>query len=316
MRSIESEGDTIDEAIDAALATLELSRDRVEIEILNDAARGGLFGFGSKRARVRATERGSLWSSRESRPMPEVSRETSVVADTRTPESPVSRETTGTERPVEGTPRDEPTQRPGRLDRGEEGGRRRGAPRAPSQTPRSDERGDAEPRQIGADLEGRAKALLADILTRMGVPCSVTAAPGPEAGVVVLEITGESSGLLIGRRGQTLDALEYMVNRVVGRGREADAAAERVMIDVERYRERRREYLETLGKRLARKASDSGRVVTLNPMSPRDRRIVHLTLQDHPHVTTHSQGEGHYRQVLIVPAEAANRGTRQPRRAD
>jgi spoIIIJ-associated protein len=114
---------------------------------------------------------------------------------------------------------------------------------------------------------------------------------------------------VIGRRGQTLDALEYLVNRIVSRAEEANG---RVMIDVERYRERRREYLEQLAHRLAAKAKQTGRPVTLNPMSPRDRRIVHLTLQDDAQVSTRSFGEGLYRKMTIHPAGRGQSPRRGP----
>jgi spoIIIJ-associated protein len=140
---------------------------------------------------------------------------------------------------------------------------------------------------------------------------TVEVTTGEDPGTIVLQVSGDSSGLLIGRRGQTLEALEYMVNRIIGRDGETPV---RVMLDVERYRERRREYLDTLAKRLAAKAQQTGRVVTLNPMSPRDRRIVHLALQGDTAVSTRSQGEGHYRKLLIIPADRVRRGP--SRRAD
>jgi spoIIIJ-associated protein len=115
----------------------------------------------------------------------------------------------------------------------------------------------------------------------------------------MLIVSGEDSGLLIGRRGQTLDAIEYLLNRIVGR---EEKRGGRVTVDVERYRERRREYLDALAHRLASKVKETGRVITLNPLSPADRRVVHLALQGDSGVTTRSQGEGHYRKMLILPA--------------
>src|SRR5262249_12666433 len=123
-------------------------------------------------------------------------------------------------------------------------------------------------------------------------------------GVLVLDVAGDSGGLLIGRRGQTLDALEYLVNRIAA----GDGA--RVTVDVERYRERRREYLTSLAFRLSDKARKTGRRVTLNTMNPRDGRVVHVALKDDPSVSTRSHGDGHFRKVSIVPADAA-RGPRQ-----
>jgi spoIIIJ-associated protein len=112
--------------------------------------------------------------------------------------------------------------------------------------------------------------------------------------------------MIIGRRGQTLDALEHLVNRIVLRD-EADAGV-RIALDVEGYRERRQESLEQLARRLAAKARETGRAVTLNPMSPRDRRIVHLALESDPGVSTASEGEGHYRRLVIAPRPGGRPG--------
>src|SRR5207237_8512187 len=114
-------------------------------------------------------------------------------------------------------------------------------------------------------------------------------------------------GLREVRRGQTVGELEYMVRRIVGR---EDAVAGRVMIDVERYRERRLEHVAQLARPLAEKAKQTGRPVTLNPMSARDRRVVHLTLQGDTTISTRSQGEGHYRKVIILPADRMRRPPR------
>jgi spoIIIJ-associated protein len=159
----------------------------------------------------------------------------------------------------------------------------------------------------------RCKAILGELTNHLGVSCSVAARLG-EDGSVIVEVAGDSGGLLIGRRGQTLDAIEYILNRIVTR--DGEPSVGRIVLDVERYRERRREYLTALAQRLAGKVRQTGRVVTLNPMSPRDRRIVHMALQDEGAVETRSQGDGHFRKVLIVPADRSRKGSRQPRPVD
>jgi spoIIIJ-associated protein len=290
MRSIESEGDTIDEAIDNALRALELERDRVQIEIVSDATRG-IFGFGGKKARIRATVRTPLSSRLGEDDFVEgarlVSRETVKVQAGQAP----SRAATdaATERPA----------RPVSKPRGSA---------APGTRPTPAATAVRQETAVPADLESRCKGLAGELLRLVGVSCELIVRPGVEAGEIVLDVTGDSGGLLIGRRGQTLDALEYVINRMVGRADEGGAL--RIVLDVEGYRERRRQYLETLANRLAEKARQTGRVVTLNPMSPRDRRIVHLALHDDATVSTRSQGEGHYRRMLILPADRAQRGPR------
>lgn len=263
MRSTEAEGETIDDAIENALRTLRTDRDRVEIEILCDATRG-LLGFGGKKARVRATVRAPL---------------SSALA-------------------------------PGAGAQGEGLDSRETPPGAPQATelPRWTPT-ETPPVRSGAggaaslDVEHRAKAALEELLKHLGLECRVTVRRGEDADVLVCEVSGDSGGLVIGRRGQTLDAIEYMVNRIVRR--DEDTGPGRIIVDAEGYRERRRRYLEELARRLADKVRQTGRAVSLNPMSPRDRRIVHLALQGDSQVSSRSQGEGHYRKVVILPAERA-----------
>ncbi|TMA47168.1 MAG: protein jag [Deltaproteobacteria bacterium] len=274
MKSIETEGDTIDEAIERALNALQVGRDRVEIEILADASRG-LFGFGGKKARVRATVRPPLSALGGERLIDADSRET-------------SRSSTST--------------RDGRSDRS--GSSRASRPRGPTPGPVHPPTEAMAP--PAGPFQARAKAVLEGILAYLTAGCAVEARTGDEPGTLVLAVKGDSGGLVIGRRGQTLDALEYLVNRIVARSE--DAPASRIMVDVEGYRERRREYLNELARRLAEKAKQTGRSVTLNPMSPRDRRVVHLALQNDTSVETRSQGQGYYRKMLILPG--ARRGNR------
>lgn len=115
---------------------------------------------------------------------------------------------------------------------------------------------------------------------------------------IKVNITGEQLGLLIGRRGKTLDALQFLTSMVVNR--EGGEWA-RVIIDVEAYRQRREQTLRSLARRLASKAESTGRRVALDPMNALERRIVHSELQDFGGVETHSEGKDPYRRVIIVP---------------
>jgi spoIIIJ-associated protein len=151
--------------------------------------------------------------------------------------------------------------------------------------------GDATP----AMLES-AKPILEDLIRRMGFTCGVRIEPGDEG--QVLQISGEDSSILIGKHGQTLYALEYILNRLLSRDEEV---VSRVHIDCEQYRVRRRRSLEQLAQRLSLEALRKRRPVQLEPMSPRDRRIVHLALQANPRVSTRSTGEGYFRRLEIIP---------------
>ncbi len=242
MEPVEAEGSSIDEAIENALTMLGVTRDRVEIEILSNSARG-LFGIGGRKARVRAALRAPL--------------DTNVTAR---------------------------AERPARSPSAEN------SPGLPS----------------GAVTE-RAVHMLEEVIRLMDVPANVSSRAQEES--VLLEITGDSSGVLIGRRGQMLDALEYLVNRAVGR----EGESTRIVVDSQNYRARRRQSLEELARRMGEQAKKKRKVVALNPMSPRDRRIVHLVLQEDPSLSTKSSGKGYYRKLIIIPQGAAPAGSKRPK---
>ena len=115
-----------------------------------------------------------------------------------------------------------------------------------------------------------------------------------------IELSGSDMGVLIGKRGQTLDSLQYLTSLVVNKGQKEYI---RVKVDTENYRERRKETLENLAKNLAYKAKRTKRPVSLEPMNPYERRIIHSSLQNDKYVTTHSEGEEPFRKVIITPVK-------------
>ena len=132
---------------------------------------------------------------------------------------------------------------------------------------------------------------------KVNVNRTLRSANDPEVGGPIIDLDGEDSGLLIGRRGQTLQALQFLGNLIVRKQFE-DV---RVALDVERYRERRESSLRDMASKVAERVVQTSRSVTLEPMSPADRRIVHTTLTDNPSVTTESTGVGDDRKVTIMP---------------
>ena len=142
------------------------------------------------------------------------------------------------------------------------------------------------------------------ILAGAGVKTLTTlrSAHDSQAGGPVIDITGDDSGLLIGRRGETLRALQYLVNLVVKNNIPEENL--RVILDIERYRERRENSLSEMALRVADKVMSSGRSISLEPMSAAERRVIHLALADHPRVSTHSSGIGESRKVTITPRNA------------
>jgi spoIIIJ-associated protein len=143
-----------------------------------------------------------------------------------------------------------------------------------------------------------AEAVLTRTLRAMGLPDKVQRKKDSD-GNTVLDVEGPSGGILIGRHGQTLESLQYLVSKIVQRT--CDDERSLVVIDIEGYRERQKDKLRELALNFAMKAAESGQTVSLQPMNSRDRRVVHLALRDHAEVTTQSTGEGLRRRVMIVP---------------
>jgi len=141
-----------------------------------------------------------------------------------------------------------------------------------------------------------AKKTLQDILRLLEVEATVELKEDSER--ILLNIQGDGSGLLIGRKGQTLDAMEYLINKIVHKDAEDK---KRIVVDTENYRFRREDSLVKLAQRLGEKAKRLGRPVTISPMSAHDRRIVHLALEDDKALRTWSTGTGLYRKVIISP---------------
>ena len=149
-------------------------------------------------------------------------------------------------------------------------------------------------------VAGLALVALNNILSTSGVnvACTVRTANDPEVGGPVIDISGEDSGLLIGRRGQSLQSLQFIVNLIV---RKEFGEGVRVVLDVERYRQRREASLRDMANKVAERVTQTGRGITLEPMSAADRRIVHLSLADREDVSTESVGFGEERKVSIFP---------------
>jgi spoIIIJ-associated protein len=150
-----------------------------------------------------------------------------------------------------------------------------------------------------AGVSSMARDVLESILSSMGIDARVnlaTKGSGDEE-TISLDIVGEDLGILIGRRGETLSSLQYLVNLVASRHFKARV---RVVVDVEGYRQRRNDSLRFLARRLADQVKSTGRSVTLEPMPASERRIIHLELRDNAHVTTQSIGQGESRKVAIL----------------
>jgi len=147
------------------------------------------------------------------------------------------------------------------------------------------------------DPERIAKDFLREIFLAMGVIVKVETTLKEKQ--LLIELKGDDMGVLIGKRGQTLDSLQYLVNLVVNKG---NAPYINISMDTENYRQRRKETLESLAYNLAKKVKITGKKVVLEPMNPYERRIIHSSLQSNKYVTTFSEGEEPFRNVVIAPA--------------
>ncbi len=150
-----------------------------------------------------------------------------------------------------------------------------------------------------AQLAQGGKEVLETILRLMGIEAAIEITRGEADGEIILNIRGENGGLLIGRRGQTLEALQYLVSRIVNERQEKEGM--QLVVDTENYRERRRKTLEDMAFRLGEKAKRQRKTITVDSLSAADRRVIHVALQDDPWITTKSLGRGTYRRLLIIP---------------
>lgn len=148
------------------------------------------------------------------------------------------------------------------------------------------------------DVEAAAGKFLKDVFKAMGLTVNMDIKYNDSLRNLDIELSGDDMGVLIGKRGQTLDSLQYLVSLVVNKGTNEYV---RVKVDTENYRERRKETLENLAKNISYKVKRTRRSVSLEPMNPYERRIIHSALQNDKYVTTHSEGEEPFRCVVVVP---------------
>lgn len=147
------------------------------------------------------------------------------------------------------------------------------------------------------DVTEKAVKFLNDVFSSMGMTVEVTCKYNLLDDCFVIDLAGDKMGILIGKRGQTLDSLQYLTSLVVNKG---TSEYIRVKVDTENYRERRKETLENLARNIAFKVKRTRRPISLEPMNPYERRIIHSSLQNDRYVTTHSEGEEPFRKVVVT----------------
>ncbi len=151
--------------------------------------------------------------------------------------------------------------------------------------------------KVKDSVQDRVSTFLYDVLNAMNLSANITLKYDEDSREMDIDISGDDMSVLIGKRGQTLDSLQYLASLVANKGTEEYI---RVKVDTENYRERRKKTLENLAKNMAFKVKRSRRPISLEPMNPYERRIIHSALQDDKFVTTYSEGEEPYRHVVVA----------------
>ncbi len=276
MRSVESTAKTMEEAISLGLEQLGASLADVKIDIVEEGSKGFLGILGSKPAVVRLT-------------VVEDEEEASDVLSAFSTEEQTKPADKKPARKRSEKPKAEKTEAAEKPAKAEKASKQEAAPKVEA-TAEATNACDPE------SAEGKAQTFLLDLTRLMGVDVTVNVRRDEEGNVRV-DMFGDTLGILIGRRGETLDALQYLTSLYVNRGQEGYT---RVTLDTENYRAKREESLRRLANRMANRAVKTGRKVVMEPMNPYERRILHSALQQNDAVATHSEGEEPNRHVVIT----------------
>jgi len=297
------EGKTIDEAIEKACSEFQVPREKLNIEIIAEG-NSGFLGIGAKKAMIRA----SLMSIDMTIDTLFAREETSHPARTERPPEQmppeVKREVSGGAGSAAGSGVKQP--QPAHKPRPSSQPRQAIKPKAPAPSPEPAPSTRPHPATTALPGDGepparKAQRVLEGLLTHMQIPSPVDLEETEEA--IILNIRGDGSGLLIGKRGQNLDAIQYIVNKAVHHTANGNKM---IIIDTEEYRKRREESLVALAVRLGEKVKKTKKPVTVGHMNAHDRRIIHMVLQEDESLTTQSRGEGKYRKIVILPAKTGN----------
>ena len=304
MKYLDMTGKTEEEAISRALAQLGLDRDEVSVEIL-ERAKSGFFGIGASPAKVRVT-----YGLEE--PEIEVAPKAASVAPEKKPEAPKPQAKPAVEKPAEKPAEKKPQAVPAAAEetvRTEKPARKKKKPAEKPQRRDQEAAGEEEiniplpePEDLGepcgADDEKAAqiRTFLEGLLQHMDSAAQVTIYQ-PEKGRYKVILEGEKLGALIGRRGETLDAIQQLTNYSVNRGSDKRV---RIHVDAENYRLKREQSLQHLARKVAAKVIKYKRNVTLEPMNAYERHVIHTALQDVENVTTYSMGTEPNRRVIVA----------------
>ena len=312
---ITATGKTIDLAIEAGLTQLSMDRDSVSVEIL-ETPKSGFFGIGASPAKVKLTYEApdepaapapALSSASRSKPKKPVSEKPAEAANAPRVIAPAA---APMQRPTEQRANAKPTaEKPERQEKPRqprENKPRQEKNRQPKPQQPKKEAAPAEPKVYApaepGSTEERIEQFIKGLLEHMGsdaVPHAMKTADESYS----VDLVGENLGILIGRRGETLDAIQHLANYAVNRGQNKRV---RINVDAENYRLKREESLQRLAQKVAGKVTKYRRNITLEPMNAYERHVIHATLQDYPDVTTYSTGTEPNRRIVVAYSRYKN----------
>ena len=323
MDYLEFSAKTVDEAITNACVALGVTSDRLEYEVVTEGS-AGFLGIGSRNALIRARTRTEEEIAAEAEAIRKAEKKDECLtkpAETReerrilTSDEIEKRAAAAAERAKNEPEQNEKPRREEREPRERRSDRRRGDRRrgGKNDRPVREEREEKahtpsrpKPERVVSEkseeevaaMKAAAQKFLGDVFACMGIQAEMTIDYDQKEGSLNCVFAGDEMGLLIGKRGQTLDSLQYLTSLVVNRGQSEYI---RVKLDTEDYRARRAETLENLSRNIAYKVKRTHRAVALEPMNPYERRIIHSSLQKNNAVETYSEGEEPFRHVVVAP---------------
>ena len=252
---------TVDDAITEALIQLGVTSDKLDYEVIEKGS-AGFLGIGMKQAVIKARKK----------------------------EEPK-------EEPVAEEVKEEPKKEIVKEHKESKKEHKKEFKKEKAEVKEPEQKKESELAKVNDETVAACVKFVSDVLNAMGMKDAKVTSKIDEEGALGIDVEGSNMGILIGKRGQTLDSLQYLTNRVANKMQEGYV---RVKLDTEDYRRRRKETLENLAKNIASKVKRTRRAVSLEPMNPYERRIIHSALQADPAVSTHSEGEEPYRRVVVT----------------
>ena len=296
MKQAEKWGVDVETAVELALKDLKAERDEVEVEVLEESS-SGFLGIGSKLAKVRVTVKetsdADASAPKEKGTFDDIDAILAGLPENTSQQLPdevrADYDKFEAEETADAEAAEAAKEAEGQRDRRRNGGRNRRKYKVSIEDTQLD-----EVKALDVSEDHPLKSFLSNVAEQMGIDLDFSVKAGED--LVFVEITGKDTGTIIGKRGSTLDAVQCLASYVVNK--DADHYI-RVVLDAENYRAKREKTLINLANRLAGKVERGGRPVTLEPMNPYERKVIHCTLQQHPGVKTRSEGKDPYRKVVI-----------------